>query len=163
MNLIELNAILYYADYLSLQAISQPVTDNCKYFFIHSCPINSAYILDLEPIFDENSPYIIQAYQEYYAIKDKFGDEAVSSFIDDICFIRSCGMVDAKRMLGQIHMFSTKEERKIAYKQYNKWKSDRKHYRTTINEDGTERQIECTMYFKHAEEAFARRKLQKSA
>ena len=31
MNTIELNAILYYADYLSLRSISTPVTDNCKY------------------------------------------------------------------------------------------------------------------------------------
>lgn len=57
MNDIELNAILYYADFLSLQAISVPVTDNCKYFYIHKVPINSCYILDLEPIFDENNTY----------------------------------------------------------------------------------------------------------
>ena len=43
MNTIELNAILYYADYLSLRSISTPVTDNCKYYFIHNTPINSAY------------------------------------------------------------------------------------------------------------------------
>ena len=35
MNDIELNAILYYADFLSLKDVSQPVTDNCKYFFVH--------------------------------------------------------------------------------------------------------------------------------
>lgn len=49
MNTIELNAILYYADYLSLRTISKPVTDNCKYYFIHNTPINSAYIVDLIP------------------------------------------------------------------------------------------------------------------
>jgi hypothetical protein len=47
MNNIELNAVLYYADFLSLKAINQPVTDNCKYFFIHGAPINSLFILDL--------------------------------------------------------------------------------------------------------------------
>lgn len=49
---IEQNAILYYADFLSLKYKSHPVTDNCKYFFIHGCPINSAYIVDLEPEYD---------------------------------------------------------------------------------------------------------------
>lgn len=49
----ELNAILYYADFLSLKSESIPVTDNCKYFFIHGCPINSAYIVDLEPEYDK--------------------------------------------------------------------------------------------------------------
>jgi len=54
MNNIELNAILYYADFLSLKARSYPVTDNCKYFYIHGAPINSAFILNLEPLYDEN-------------------------------------------------------------------------------------------------------------
>lgn len=43
---IQHNTILYYADYLSLRDISIPVTDNCKYYFIHGIPINSAYIVD---------------------------------------------------------------------------------------------------------------------
>lgn len=49
MTHIELNAILYYADFLSLKHACHPVTDNCKYFFIHGCPMNSAYIVDMEP------------------------------------------------------------------------------------------------------------------
>jgi hypothetical protein len=52
---IELNAILYYADFLSLKHTNHPVTDNCKYFFIHGCPINSAYIIDLEPEYDPDN------------------------------------------------------------------------------------------------------------
>lgn len=57
MNKIELNAILYYADFLSMKARSRPVTDNCKYFFVHGVPINSAFILDLEPVYDEEDYY----------------------------------------------------------------------------------------------------------
>lgn len=34
MTNIEHNAILYYADVLSLKETSKPVTDNCKYYFI---------------------------------------------------------------------------------------------------------------------------------
>ena len=55
MTNIELNAILYYADFLSLQHENYPVTDNCKYFFIHGCPINSAFIVDLEPEYDPDN------------------------------------------------------------------------------------------------------------
>lgn len=53
MNNVELNAILYYADYLSLKAVSTPVTDNCKYFFIYRVPINSATILGMDIEYDE--------------------------------------------------------------------------------------------------------------
>lgn len=96
MNNIELNAILFYADYMSLREICQPVTDNCKYFYIHGCPINAAFILNLEPEYDETNPYFLQAYAEYNTIRDKYGDEGIESFIDDICAIRACGSVDAK-------------------------------------------------------------------
>jgi hypothetical protein len=58
MNEIEHNAILFYADFLSLQRENHPVTDNCKYFFIHGFPINSAYIVDMEPEYDINDKYI---------------------------------------------------------------------------------------------------------
>lgn len=62
MNNIELNAILFYADYLSLKATSTPVTDNCKYFFIFGCPVNAAFIVDNEPIFDPENEYLLEAY-----------------------------------------------------------------------------------------------------
>ena len=62
MNNIELNAILFYADYMSLRDTSIPVTDNCKYFFVFGCPINAAYILDLEPIYDHENKYLLEAY-----------------------------------------------------------------------------------------------------
>lgn len=57
MNNIELNAILYYADFLSLKQRSIPVTDNCKYFFIHGAPINSLFILNLEPEYSIDDIY----------------------------------------------------------------------------------------------------------
>ena len=109
MNDIELNAILYYADFLSLKDVSQPVTDNCKYFFVHGAPVNSLYIIDLEPIYDENNQYFQQAKGEYGMIKNKFGEEGVESFIEDVCSIRACGSVDAERMLKCIHQYSSKK------------------------------------------------------
>lgn len=112
MSEIELNAILYYADFLSLKHRSRPVTDNCKYFFIYGIPMNSAFILNLEPNYDENDHYFQQALAEYTIIRNKFGDDGVSTFIDDICCIKSCGMVDANRMLKCIHQYSSKQEKK---------------------------------------------------
>jgi len=111
MNEIELNAVLFYADFLSLKATSKSVTDNCKYFYIHGVPINSCFILNLKPIYDESNKFFQQAKVEYELIKEKYGDEGVESFIDDICCIRSCGSVDARRMLKCIHQYSNKKER----------------------------------------------------
>ena len=78
MNNIELNAILFYADYMSLRDTCTPVTDNCKYFYIHGTPINSCYILDLEPIYDQDNQYFKQSLQEYTLLRDKFGEEGVT-------------------------------------------------------------------------------------
>lgn len=96
MNEIELNAVLFYADYMSLRDTCAPVTDNCKYFYIHGTPINASYIVDLEPEYDETNLYFTQAYAEYKLIRDKYGDEGLESFVDDICAIRACGSVNAE-------------------------------------------------------------------
>lgn len=151
MNDIELNALLFYADFLSLKSTSQPVTDNCKYFYIHGMPINSACILDMEPVYDPDNPYFQQALAEYTIIRDKYGDEGLETFIDDICCIRACGCVDAERMLKCIHQYSTKRERKEAFNLYNNWKKDQIYSHITINENGDPQRTECTKYVYHAE------------
>lgn len=162
MNDIELNAVLFYADYLSLKAKSQPVTDNCKYFFVFGCPINAACMLGMEPIYDPENQYILEAYGQYSLIKDQYDEEGAMSFIDDICFIRACGMVDAERMLQHIHMFSTKQERKQAFQEYRTWKKNNFHTHETFDEDGNPQQTRCTTYVKHAEILLAKRKLHES-
>lgn len=162
MTQIELNAILYYADFLSLKSESHPVTDNCKYFFIHGCPINSAYIVDLEPEYDQENQYIIQAVQEFQAIQDKYDDEAAMSFIDDICSIKACGSVDAEQMLKCIHQYSTKYERKMALNQYKDWLKKQKYTHITLNENGDPQETECSRYVKHAETSLTKLGLLKS-
>lgn len=151
MNHIELNAILFYSDFLSLKAISQPVTDNCKYFYIHGVPINSAFILNLQPEYDEQNRYFRQAAVEYELIKNKYGDEGIESFIDDICSIRACGCVDAERMLKCIHQYSSKKERKEAFGIYYDWKNSQVYTHLTINDDGDPQEKECSKYVYHAE------------
>lgn len=162
MNNIELNSILFYADFLSLKSTSQPVTDNCKYFFIYGCPINSAFILNMEPIYDPENKYLLQAFKEYSMLKEQYAEDGALSFIDDICFIRACGMVDAERMLSCIHMFSTNVERKQAFKEYRQWKSNYKCTHQTFDENGNPQETQCTRFFKHAEESARRSRIHKS-
>ena len=156
MNHIELNAILFYSDFLSLKATSQPVTDNCKYFYIHGVPINSAFILDLEPDYDVQNRYFQQAMAEYTIIKEKYGEEGVETFIDDVCCIKACGCVDAERMLNCIHQYSSKHERKQAFNLYNNWKKQQLFLHLTTNENGDKEQTECTKYVYHAERMLGR-------
>ena len=163
MNQLELNAILFYADFLSLKEISQPVTDNCKYFYIYGVPINSCFILDLEPMYDEDNPYFKQAKTEYEIIKNKYGDEGVETFIDEICCIRACGSVDANRMLKCIHQFSTKKERKQAFTTYNNYKNSQQYKLITINGEGNPEEKTCSSYVYHVERMLDKSRLYKAA
>lgn len=151
MNEIELNAILYYADFLSLKEISIPVTDNCKYFFIYGAPMNAAYTVDLQPFYDENNPYYQQAYMEYDALKNKFGEDAVVNFIDDICKLKALGAIDGKQMLQCIHQYSSKSERKSAFRRYDRWRNSQKYSHLTINEDEQPVEEPCSKYVAHYE------------
>lgn len=162
MNQIELNAILYYADFLSMKDISQPVTDNCKYFFIHGAPINSAYIVNLEPLYDENNKYFKQASDEYILIRNKFGEEGVESFIDDVCCIKACGSVDAERMLQCIHQFSNKKDRKHAFNTYYNWRNNQKYTHIITDNNGKPVEKQCTRYVYHTERMFERSGLEKN-
>lgn len=151
MNEAELSAILFYADFLSLTSTSQPVTDNCKYFYIHGVPMNSYFILNMEPEYDPENQYFKQALAEYTIIRDKYDDEGLQTFIDDICCIKACGCVDAERMLNRICQYSPKKQRKQAFNTYNNWKKQQVFSHITINENGDPQRTECTKYVYHAE------------
>ena len=151
MNELELNAILYYADFLSLQHTSTPVTDTCKYFYVFGVPINMSCLVGLQPEYDEENQYFKQAKKEYELIKNKFGKEGVFSFIEDICSIKACGSVDVERMLNYIHRYNSKSDKKRALATYYKWKNNKKYYHTVSGEDGEPRTEECTKYIAHYE------------
>lgn len=148
LNDVELNAILYYADYLSLQAISIPVTHTCKYFFIHNSPINAAYLTKAKNWYND-SIYFQKSLQAYELIRDKFDQDGVDSFIDSICNIQACGMVDGDRMLTYIHQFSDKKSRLLAFEKYHNYKQKFTH--TTFNDDGDKQITECSKYIYHTE------------
>lgn len=151
MNTIELNAILYYADYLSLRTISKPVTDNCKYYFVHNTPINSAYIVNLEPFYDKDNLFYKQAEDEYNELKDKFGEAGVMSFLENISDLKACGTVGAKQMLKCIHRYSTTIDRKKAFSRYYRWLDKQKYIQFVESENGEQVEQECSRYVAHSE------------
>lgn len=155
--------ILYYADFLSLQEMSIPVTDNCKYYFIHNLPVNSDHMLDTEPNYDSESKYIKKAQQEYDKINDKFGEVAAIEFIKKICDLAAYGCINAEQMLKFIHRFSTKVERKQAFNIYNNWKRNQKYTHQTINDNGDIEERECTRFVYNAEKNNKISKISKSA
>lgn len=159
----ELNAILFYADFMSLQAYAIPITDNCKYFYIHGAPVNSAFILDLRPKYNKDNKFFKKALEEYEIIKGKYGEDGIDSFIDDVCSIKACGCVDAERMLNCIHQYSNKQQRRRAFDTYKKWQESLSYTHITINENGDEERKPCSKYVAHAEELLRRRKLQNGA
>lgn len=161
-NDVELNAILYYADFLSLQATNQPVTDMCKYFFTYGTPINAAYVVGNQPIYDEKNLYFQKANKQYNMIKDSLGEEAVASFIEDIAMLRSCGMVDANRMLQAIHQYSSKKDRRKAFEAYQKWEAEQKYTHIVTDELGNKVEKPCTKYVYHSERNNKQPRLAKS-
>lgn len=151
MNDIEHNAVLYYADMLSLKETSTPVTDNCKYYFIHNAPINSAYIVDLQPIYDENNMYYRQAVEEFNKLKDKFADKAITDLIGHICNLDAMGTVNAEQMLKCIHQYSSRRERAQSFSRYYNWRSNQTYTHKTINENGDIVEEKCSRYVAHFE------------
>lgn len=151
MNLLEQNAVLYYADYLSLMETNTTVTDNCKYYFIYKSPINVSYLSNNEPFYDLNNKYYLKSYNEYMKIRDKFGEDGVESFVNVICNLQAKGTVNAEEMLKCIHQYSTKQERIDAFKQYKKWKNNIKYAHIVHDEQGEEILEPCTKYVAHTE------------
>lgn len=157
------NCILYYADFLSLKYKNIPVTDNCKYYFIFNSPINSAYIIDQQPNYNQQNEYIKMAKDEYDAIEQKYGGDGAISFINNICNIQSCGAVDAILMLKCINKFNSSIERKQAISTYYKWKNNQKYTHQIINENGDIEERECTRFVYNAEKNSKFNKISKGA
>lgn len=148
---IELNAILYYADFLSLKYSCTTVTDNCKYFFIHGVPINCAYIANYQPFFSKQNKYFKQAQEEFYMIKNKYGKEGILSFLGDIANLKAAGCVDAEQMIRYVHYYNGKFERNYALKKYRKWINTQTYTHLQSNEKGELQRVPCDRYVAHAE------------
>lgn len=162
MNDISISAILFYADYMSLKERSIPVTDNCKYFFIHQQPVNCAFIAGTQPFYDEDDEYYKQSQFELQKIQDQYNVDGVMSFVNDIGMLQAGGMCDGERLLKYIHQYSTKHDKKAAIKKYNQYMNSLEYTTTTINEDGNPQETKCTRYVAHIEKLRNGSKLVKS-
>lgn len=149
MNEFETSAVLFYADYLSLKEESTPITDTCKYFYIHGVPINIQYICNQTPNFNPENKYFLQALQTYRLITEKYDEEALVSFIDDLCNVGVKGSVSAIDMLKYMHHYSDKHTRKAAFKKYYQYENNKNYTIEIVTEDGEKERIECTKYVAH--------------
>lgn len=103
------NYVLFYADYLSLRETYIPITDICKYYYLLDCPINAAYVVGLEPVYDVENKYYVQSYGELKQIYDKFNFEALSEFIQNLCNIKAIGVVGGDTVLKCILLYEDKK------------------------------------------------------
>lgn len=153
MNTAELNAILYYADFLSIQYTGTPVTDTCKYFFMRGTPINISYLAGVEPFYNAENQYFKQSLTEYNLIKNKCGDDIVEGFIDGICNLAACGMVDGERMLQVAYRWSPKKRREAAQNKFYEWKNNVFYEHITQDEHGKSIVTKCSRNIAHYEKS----------
>ena len=145
---VSLNAVLYYADYLSLYHTYTPITDTCKYFIVYGTPINAAYISGGSPVYDENNQYFKQALDELCSIQEKTGRTGMISFLQNICNIFARGCINGSQLLECIIYYKTKREKKEARNKYNEHMSNIR-YDLQYVEDGELVTTNCSKYVKH--------------
>lgn len=162
MGQLEMSAILYYADFLSLQYQDRPCTESCKYFFVHGVPMNIAYLINQEPVYDVDSQWFQKSLKEYSMLKHKFGDDGAISFLKNICNLGVAGSVNATQMMKYIHRYDEKLERDKAFMRFKENRSKKIYTHITRNDDGEITQEQCSKYVAHAERNVQASRLYKS-
>ena len=146
MNEAELSAILYYADLLSMKSTSHPITNNCKYFFVHKTPMHISFIVNQLPQFDKEDQYFQQSLNEYRMLTDKYGNDGAMSFINNLCNLGVAGSVNGLQMLKYIHRYTDKYNKYKAFKEYGQYIKNQKYTFQSINDDGELETRPCTKY-----------------
>ena len=146
MNEAELSAILYYADLLSMKSTSHPITNNCKYFFVHKTPMHISFIVNQLPQFDKEDQYFQQSLNEYRMLTDKYGNDGAMSFINNLCNLGVAGSVNGLQMLKYIHRYTDKYNKYKAFKEYGQYIKNQKYTFQSRNDDGELETRSCTKY-----------------
>ena len=146
MNEAELSAILYYADLLSMKSTSHPITNNCKYFFVHKTPMHISFIVNQLPQFDKEDQYFQQSLNEYRMLTDKYGNDGAMSFINNLCNLGVAGSVNGLQMLKYIHRYTDNYNKYKAFKEYKQYIKDQKYTFQSKNDDGEIETRSCTKY-----------------
>lgn len=84
-------------------------------------------------------------------IRNKYGDDGLISFIDNVCNLSALGCINAHQMLSCIHRYSNKYERRTAFNKYENWIINQKYTHLQINEKGELQRMQCTRYIAHKE------------
>lgn len=147
--IMNLNAVLFYADYLSLHDLYIPITDTCKYYIIFGMPINAAYIHGSGPIYNKESKYFKQSVDELQKIYKRTGPEGVISFLQNMCNVFALGNIDGIRMLNCMFYYENKKIKNISRSTYTKYMKNIR-YKHVVEEDGVETVINNTKYVEHA-------------
>lgn len=145
---VSLNAVLYYADYLSLYHTYTPITDTCKYFIIYGTPVNAAYLGGNSPVYDEDNIYYKQALDELRKVQQKTGRSGLITFLQNICNVFARGCVNGEQMLDCILYYKTKREKRDAKAKYNEYMNNRLYELKQIV-DGESQTTTCNKYVKH--------------
>lgn len=146
MNEAELSAILYYADLLSMKSTSHPITNNCKYFFVHKTPMHISFIVNQLPQFNKEDQYFQQSLNEYRMLTDKYGNNGAMSFINNLCNLGVAGSVNGLQMLKYIHRYTDKYNKYKAFKEYGQYIKNQKYTFQSRNDDGELETRPCTKY-----------------
>ena len=146
MNEAELSAILYYADLLSMKSTSHPITNNCKYFFVHKTPMHISFIVNQLPQFDKEDQYFQQSLNEYRMLTDKYGNDGAMSFINNLCNLGVAGSVNGLQMLKYIHRYTDNYNKYKAFKEYKQYIKNQKYTFQSRNDDGELETRPCTKY-----------------
>lgn len=153
-DMILLNQILYYSDYLSLEASGVPITWS-KYFILNNVPYNSAILADWSNPIDFTVPVkeiptvqqhvattVTRAIKELEDIKHSFSDDGINIFIQRVCNIFGRPCIDDEGMLFYITQEWDKRDRRAILKKYRESLQNKKYH--CRGEDG--RLMECDRY-----------------
>lgn len=144
--------VLFYADYLSLRDTYTPITDNCKYYYMLGMPINVTQIVGCEPVYDKESKYYVQAYQELDKIRNNVGLDALSTFIRDLCNVFALGCINGEQILKCILCYDSSKLRRKAINKYKQYMKDIQYTHIVKNDDGENISEPCSKYVYHAEQ-----------
>lgn len=152
-DIVLLNQILYYSDYLSLEANGVPITWS-KYHILNNVPYCAAILAEWYPIDFTIAVKEIPTVQQYVAttvtkaikdledIKHSFSDDGINIFIQRVCNIFGRPTIDPEGMLFYITQEWDKRDRKSILKKYRESLQAKKYH--CRGEEG--RLMECDKY-----------------
>ena len=154
IDMIRLNQILYYADYLSLEATGLPITWS-KYHVLNNVPYSAVILAEVHSTIDFTSTItevptvpervkniISQVISEFNDIKRSFSGNGIDVFVSRICNMCGRPSVDHESMLYYITQEWDKKDRRAILTKYRTALANKKYYYT--NEEG--KLMNCTKY-----------------